>query len=578
MALSGALAVALTACGGSGAPDAPASAPVSPGRAEQVERSAPVPTAAAPGSARAVSGDVLAAAVQRVAASRAAGSRGRAAIERRQLEALYAPAALLWLDGAGQPTSEARDALAVLEAAAGHGLATGDYQVAALQRQAEGLAGEDRSDVALASFDASLSLHLLRYWRDLHMGRVSPGAVGFRMNAPVDDHDFPAMLRAAVSAQRVRAASDELAPPLVLYRGLMATLARYRTLVETGGPLPTPTTGTSLKPGMAVADGLDALHARLVMLGDVPGDLAPPSTAVYGGGLVEGVKTFQVRHGLDPDGALGRATLAALNVPVAHRILQLELALERLRWLPHVDPNGFLAVNIPMFHVWGWNAAPPSGAPAFELDVIVGRSLNTQTPVFVDEMSHIIFRPYWNVPPSILRGEILPAMARDPSYLSRNDMEIVAGAGDDATPVAETEENVIRLRQGALRVRQRPGAKNSLGLVKFVFPNDDNIYLHGTPAPQLFGRARRDFSHGCVRVADPVMLAEWVLRDQPEWTRERIVSAMQSGTSQRVNLTRPLQVILFYLTAVVMPEDGSVRFADDIYGHDARLARALARR
>ena len=493
------------------------------------------------------------------------------------MEALYAPAALLWLDGAGQPTREARDALAVLEAADGHGLVTGDYQVAALQREAEGLAGEDRSDVALASFDVGLSLHLLRFWRDVHMGRVSPGAVGFRMYAPVDDHDFPAMLRAAVSAHRVRAASDELAPPLVLYRALMATLARYRTLVETGGPLPTPTTGTSLKPGMAVVDGLDALHARLVMLGDVPGDLPPPSTAVYDGGLVEGVKKFQARHGLDPDGALGRATLAALNVPVAHRILQLELALERLRWLPHVDPNGFLAVNIPMFHVWGWNAASPGGVPAFELDVIVGRSLNTQTPVFVDEMSHIIFRPYWNVPPSILRGEILPAMARDPWYLGRNDMEIVAGAGDDATPVAETEENVTRLGQGALRVRQRPGAKNSLGLVKFVFPNDDNIYMHGTPAPQLFGRARRDFSHGCVRVADPVMLAEWVLRDQPEWTRERILSAMESGTSQHVKLTRPLQVILFYLTAVVMPEDGSVRFAEDIYRHDERLARALAR-
>jgi murein L,D-transpeptidase YcbB/YkuD len=568
-ALSVLLTGALAACGGSGTREAPGA--VTPSAAEQ----GPAALVSAP-PARAIAAEIITAAVVRVTAARAAGSHGRAAIERRQMEALYSPAALLWLDSAGQPSSDAREALAVLHSADLHGLASEDYQAAALAQEAVNLTGENRSDGALASFDVGLSLHLLRYWRDLHMGRVSPGAVGFRMNAPVDDHDFPAMLRAALSAHGVGAVSGDLAPPLVLYRSLMAVLARYRALEETGGALPTSASARSVKPGAAV-NGLAALHARLAMLGDLPAGIPPPSTTVYDGDLVEGVKQFQVRHGLEPDAILGQATLAALAVPVAHRIRQLELALERLRWLPHLDAEGFLAVNIPMFHVWGWEAASPDGAPEFELDVIVGRSLNTQTPVFVDEMSHIIFRPYWNVPPSILRGEILPAMARDPSYLSRNDMEIVAGAGDGATPLAETEENLARLRQGALRVRQRPGPNNSLGLVKFVFPNDDNIYMHGTPAPQLFGRARRDFSHGCVRVADPVMLAEWVLRDQPEWTRERITAAMQSGTSQRVNLTRPLQVILFYLTAVVMPEDGSVRFADDIYGHDRQLQRALAR-
>ena len=283
------------------------------------------------------------------------------------------------------------------------------------------------------------------------------------------------------------------------------------------------------------------------------------------------MRRFQGRHGLDADGALGKATLAALAVPVAQRTTQLELALERLRWLPHLDEHGFLAVNIPMFHLWGWGARPVRGTPDFEMDVIVGRALDTETPVFVEELRYLIFRPYWNVPPSILRNEILPAIARDRSYLDRQNMEIVAGAGDDASALEATDENLARLRTGGLRVRQRPGPKNSLGLVKFVFPNDDNIYMHGTPAPQLFGRARRDFSHGCVRVADPVKLAEWLLRDRPEWTRERVLAAMQGPASERVTLTRPVQVILFYLTAVVMPEDGSVRFADDIYGHDGRL-------
>jgi murein L,D-transpeptidase YcbB/YkuD len=156
-------------------------------------------------------------------------------------------------------------------------------------------------------------------------------------------------------------------------------------------------------------------------------------------------------------------------------------------------------------------------------------------------------------------------------------MEIVSGPGDNARPVALTAESIAQLRRGTLRVRQRPGPKNSLGLVKFVFPNDENVYMHGTPAPQLFSRARRDFSHGCVRVEDPVALAEWVLKGEPAWTRDRILAAMNGDRSQRVDLTRPIQVILFYVTAVVMPEDGTIRFAEDIYDLDIRLDRALAR-
>ena len=188
----------------------------------------------------------------------------------------------------------------------------------------------------------------------------------------------------------------------------------------------------------------------------------------------------------------------------------------------------------------------------------------------------MIFRPYWNVPLSIARGEMLPALARNPSYLQRHDMEIVAGPGDDARPVATTAANAALVRQGKLRIRQRPGPSNALGLVKFVFPNDANVYMHGTPAPELFRRPRRDFSHGCVRVEDPVALAEWALAGEDGWTRERILAAMNAARSSRVELRRPIQVILFYVTAVVSSEDGTVRFAEDIYGHDARLDRALS--
>jgi len=289
------------------------------------------------------------------------------------------------------------------------------------------------------------------------------------------------------------------------------------------------------------------------------------------------VKHFQLRHGLQSDGVLGAGTQAALAVPLSWRVRQIELAMERLRWLPHLGDEPFLAVNIPMFHLWGWDSIRPNGVPSFGTGVIVGRALNTKTPVLVEDMRYIVFRPYWNVPPSILRHEMLPILQRDLDYLDRQNLEIVSGQGDDALPVPATAESLAQLRAGILRLRQRPGPKNSLGLIKFIFPNDENVYMHGTPAQELFSRSRRDFSHGCVRLEDPIALAEWTLKDQPGWTRERIVAAMNATQSSRVSLTRPIRVILFYVTAVVMPEDGTIRFAEDIYGHDATLDRGLAR-
>ena len=314
------------------------------------------------------------------------------------------------------------------------------------------------------------------------------------------------------------------------------------------------------------------MHRLLVALGDLPTDAPPPGDR-DDAMLAEGVRRFQHRHGLAADGVIGRATLAALNVPLAHRLQQLELALERLRWLPDLAARPSIGINIPMFRLWAWDPAVPASAP-ISMRVVVGRALNTPTPVLLEEMRYLIFRPYWNLPRSIVRNEVLPALAREPGYLQCNDMEMVRGGGDDAQAVATIKENLALLRQGGLRLRQRPGPKNSLGLIKFIFPNDTNVYLHDTPAPQLFGQPRRDFSHGCVRVEDPVALAQWVLKDQPGWTRERIRAAMAGTSPLRVDLTHPLPVILFYMTAMAMPSDQGLYFADDIYGHDTRRARA----
>jgi murein L,D-transpeptidase YcbB/YkuD len=298
----------------------------------------------------------------------------------------------------------------------------------------------------------------------------------------------------------------------------------------------------------------------------------------YEGPVVEGVKHFQARHGLEPDGIIGRGTRAAMAVPLSWRVRQIELALERLRWLPGMEGRRVVALNIPAFYLWAWDEVTPTSEPTFGMRAIVGRAQGTRTPVFDALMREVIFRPYWNIPRSILVNEILPSLGRDPDYLSRNDMEMVRGQGDDAPPVPETAENLALLEQGALRLRQRPGPRNALGLVKFDFPNEQNVYMHDTPARQLFERTRRDFSHGCVRVEDPGALAAWVLRDQPEWTPARILAAMHGGATIHASVSRPPLVILFYLTAMVLPgEEDTIAFADDLYGHDATLHRMLAR-
>ncbi len=496
-------------------------------------------------------------------------------VERQQLAAFYADAndAPQWIDASARPSDEARAALRVLSGASVDALDPADYAADALATQADAL-GAATPATDLAAFDVGLSASLLRYLRHLHTGRVDPRAIGFRMTTPADGPDVVAALRSALASHRVADAAAELAPPLVLYRSLRSALARYRALAAST-PDPVFTASAVVKPGDEYVDA-PVLRRHLIALGDLPPAAPAPATPnTYDEALVDGVKHFQMRHGLEPDGVIGRTTHAALRVPLAQRVRQIELALERLRWLPHLSPDGFIGVNVPMFHLWVWDAIPPNGAPAFGMNVIVGRALNTQTPVFVEEMRYVIFRPYWNVPASITRGEMLPAFRRDPSYFARHDLEIVDGPGDDARPVAVSDASIALLQQGRLRVRQRPGPSNSLGLVKFVFPNDENVYLHGTPAPELFKRTRRDFSHGCVRVEDPVALAQWVLKGRPEWARDRIVAAMQAPRPQRVDLPKPLQVILFYVTAVVMPEDGTVHFADDIYGHDAKLDRAL---
>jgi murein L,D-transpeptidase YcbB/YkuD len=397
------------------------------------------------------------------------------------------------------------------------------------------------------------------------------------LGAPADHPDFPALLRAAVTDRQLIETAARLRPSFAQYDALRAMLSRYRllALVPDAARGELPPLGAALRPGESYS-GLEALRQRLAAFGDLPAGLSVDSETRYEGPFVDGVKRFQARHGLTDDGVIGKSTQAALRVPLVWRVRQIELALERLRWLPRFGPQRLIAINIPMFRLWAWENGSSREDPSFGNNVIVGRALRTRTPVFIEQLRKVIFRPYWNVPSSIARHEILPILAHDPDYLRRQDMEIVRGSGENARAVDVSGDSIALVKQGALRLRQRPGPKNALGLIKFVFPNTENVYLHGTPAQALFSRSRRDFSHGCVRVEDPVALAEWVLAERPEWSRDRILAAMAGTRSVHVRLAHPIPVILFYTTAAVMPEDGTIYFADDIYGHDAALDRALS--
>jgi len=251
----------------------------------------------------------------------------------------------------------------------------------------------------------------------------------------------------------------------------------------------------------------------------------------------------------------------------------MQLTLERWRWLPDSFQSAPIVVNIPEFRL---RAYDQNFKVAVRMRVVVGKAYGHHTPVFSDTMQYVVLRPYWEVPYSITRAETVPHILRDPGYLAKENMEVVDSGQNVVSAGTVSGEVLDQLRAGKLFVRQQPGPKNSLGLVKLVFPNSYNVYMHDTPSTELFAKSRRDFSHGCIRLERPADLAAWVLRDNPGWTPQRIQAAMNGATTQQVNLAHPIPVLIVYAT-VVVPEDGLVHFYDDIYGHDAALEKALAK-
>ena len=480
-----------------------------------------------------------------------------------------------WVQSGGIPTAQARSMIALLKRASVKGLNPEDYDAARwdtrVARLAPATANPASSDVV--HFDLALTICAARYLSALRIGRLNPQHVKFAMVLGPQHYDLAQFMREAViAAPSVDSAAAMLEPHYDGYRRAETALAAYVKLAAQGDGVRVPMPDKSVHPGGAFA-GIAPLAARLHQLGDLASDApAVAEATTFNQPLIDAVKHFQRRHGLEPDGILGKDTVAELNVPLGHRVIQLQYTLERYRWIPASFPQPPIIINLPEFKLRTMRRQP---APYLTMRVVVGKAYGHQTPVFADDMRYLIFRPYWDVPMSIQLAELVPKIRRDRNYLAANNFEVTTYSGTVVTDGEIDDEVFEKLRSGALVIRQKPGPKNALGLVKFIFPNHYNVYLHSTPVPELFLKPRRDFSHGCIRVQDPVALAAWVLRDKPEWTVDRIRQVMNGDDTIKVNLDKPIPVLILYSTAVVEP-DGEVRFFRDVYNYDSKLQQELA--
>ncbi|MEO6986589.1 MAG: L,D-transpeptidase family protein [Paralcaligenes sp.] len=482
--------------------------------------------------------------------------------------------ALRWFNQ-GKPTTQAIQAIGLLNEARSEGLVPEDYGTKFLQDAFHSATLASSLPLpTIARLDAALTASMQHYLLEVHQGRLNPRVIHQRFRAPASKYfDVAAYLSAALATNRFPDVVRQAEPDNPLYARLRVALAQYRDIPDRSawGSKLLPLPGKTLKAGQSYA-GIPMLARRLIALGDLPAGMVIPSN--YDGILVEGVRAFQQRHGLQTDGVLGSTTFIQLEITPAQRVQQIELTLERLRWTPLFQAPRMVVVNIPEFVLRAYEVKDGKVDVQVRMRIIVGRALDTRTPVFGEDMQFIEFSPYWNVPRSIVRSETIPRLRRDPAYFQRQGLEFVTKDGVAVTTLSQA--NIEALERGELRIRQRPGPRNALGDIKFIFPNNQNIYLHHTPAPELFNRYRRDFSHGCIRIEDPVALAKFILHEEPEWTEARIRAAMASGVSKTIRLRQTMPVLITYSTVIV--KNDKVYFFPDLYGQDELLARALRQR
>ena len=507
---------------------------------------------------------------------KAAGWRGPAMHEALQRLYSQANARPLWTR-AGRPTPQARQIVEFIANSSSRGLDPSDYGAQRLLSILSTLDATAETDSErLAVIDVELSRALLALLSDLGTGRIDPASLRVDIHVNRGDRDFAAAVADVSRAEDVPGTIAAVEPPYVGYTALLGALARYRVLTsDTTLMLPRPE--RTVRPNDSYRDA-PRLRRLLLALGDLASTSAfSTDTVHYVGSLVLGVMDFQRRHGLEADGVLGPQTIEELRLPLTERVRQIELSLERWRWLPHRAPERYIVVNIPAFRLYAFEHDSTAARPVLSMNVVVGEAENRHdTPVFVGEMRELVFRPYWDVPLRIARKELVPAIKRGAIDMESEGYEIV-GTGDNPSILPATRANLDAVAAGTLRLRQRPGGVNALGLVKFVFPNAHDVYLHGTPAMQLFRYARRDFSHGCIRAEQPVDLAVFALCTDSSWTRQSIEAAMHGTQTVRVPLAKSVMVYVLYFSVAVGP-DGTVHFYPDLYDQDLALDRALEAR
>lgn len=485
---------------------------------------------------------------------------------------LYRPA---WSDARGL-SRLADDLVRALRRADLEGLRAEDYHLAGLDSVLAKVRADNLRDRVLApdrwaELDLLLTDAFLVYGAHLLAGRVDPETLRPEWVAHPRSADIAAVLEAALASGNIAGALETLPPPQAGYRRLREALVRYRE-VAAGGGWPTIPVGPTLARGDRGA-AVAVLRRRL----GFEDDLRPagePDADLFDESLEQALKTFERRHGLTPNGVVSAATRAELNVTVERRIEQLEVNLERWRWLPKDLGRRHVTVNIAAFEL----QVVEEDSPVLSMRVVVGRLYN-RTPVLSDTIRYLVLNPYWHVPRNIAVTEVLPKLRRDPSYLARLKLRVFPSSGTDAREVDPTtvDWSAITPARFPFRLRQDPGPLNALGRIKFMFLNKYNVYLHDTPARPLFDETQRDFSHGCIRIQQPIDLAVYLLRQDPRWDRAALLTALDSAVDRAVPLPQPMPIHLLYWTAWA-DSDGTIEFRRDIHGRDVPLLTALRAR
>ncbi|MHB8791101.1 MAG: L,D-transpeptidase family protein [Desulfobulbaceae bacterium] len=472
----------------------------------------------------------------------------------------------LWVNLAG-PGDKALIIANALNGSFDEGLNPADYFVPAISRLWPG-----RNPLELAQLDILLTQGLSAYLTDMAFGRAEPCLLDPQLFATAREdvqNDPGQLIRQASEAPDLERFIQDQAPAHEAYRLLRTALARYRAIADQGG-WPHIPPGPSIKPDKE-DPRIPAVRTLLTINGDYSG--ADDGSLLLDPDLVTAVQRFQIRHNLNSDGIIGKNTLAAMNVPVTERIDQILINMELWRWLPHKLEGKQLFVNIAGFYL----QARQDEQVEFATPVIVGKVYH-KTPVFSDLIRYLEFNPFWNIPSSIARKEIVPEMLKDPAYLRNNNIRMFAGWDDNGQEVDPAALNWRQLGKqiNRYRLRQDPGPDNALGRVKFVFPNQHDVYLHDTPAHELFRRDDRAFSHGCIRVSRPIELARYLLSaDDQSWTMERIQKILEEGKRTVILLKKPVPIHILYRTVAVDQDSGMVSFFKDVYGRDALLRQAL---